>query len=84
MLRSCRSTPTTGGAETLHALHQIRPDLPVIVSSGFTEADSVPRLGDASADAFIQKPWRADDVIRLIGSLMAQHRARWETEAVLS
>jgi ligand-binding sensor domain-containing protein/signal transduction histidine kinase/ActR/RegA family two-component response regulator len=76
--------PRLSGAETLRALRQVRPDLPVIVSSGFTEADSVPRLGDASADAFIQKPWRTDDLIRLIGSLMAQHRERWETEAVPS
>ena len=51
--------PRLGGVETCVELKKIRPDLPVILSSGYdVEAATSRFTGDEGFDGFIQKPYK--------------------------
>ena len=54
--------PRLGGGETLDALRELRPDLPVILSSGYAEQTVNSRLDDRLT-TFIQKPYRPQELI---------------------
>ncbi|MGB3049624.1 MAG: response regulator [Polyangiales bacterium] len=47
--------PRMGGAETLQALRAIRPDIPVIICTGYNEDPSFQATGTS---AFLQKPFK--------------------------
>lgn len=57
--------PGMSGEETLQHLRAILPELPVILSSGYNEAEATCRLTGKGLAAFIQKPYSA--------SRLAQH-----------
>ncbi len=50
--------PVLSGEETLRELRAIRPQVRVIVSSGYNEIEALRRFGDGVA-GFLQKPYRA-------------------------
>lgn len=61
-----------GGAELFHELRQIRPDLPVVICSGYSHNLIVEDLLNAGADDFIQKPFdlmTLNEKIRIILAL---------------
>jgi PAS domain S-box-containing protein len=62
------SMPHMGGAETLRRLRAIRPELPVLMMSGYTEQSVAPRFGDSGPGptAFLQKPFLAEDLIAVL------------------
>ena len=47
--------PRMGGAETLHGLRAIRPDIPVIICTGYNEDPNFEATGPS---AFLQKPFK--------------------------
>ena len=49
--------PDLPGEEVLRRLREIRPDLPVVVSSGHGEAEVMQRFKGQSVQAFLQKPY---------------------------
>ncbi|MGE5569868.1 MAG: GAF domain-containing protein [Rhodospirillales bacterium] len=51
--------PVMSGEETLAELTRIRPDVRVIVSSGYNELEAVRRFRGAAVAGFIQKPYTA-------------------------
>ncbi len=58
--------PAPDGAETVRRLRAERPDLPLVMMSGYTEDDVTPRLAGQGA-RFLQKPFTPDalrDAIR--------------------
>jgi PAS domain S-box-containing protein len=50
--------PHMDGAETFQALRALRPDLKVILSSGYTEQDISTRFAGLGLTGFIQKPYQ--------------------------
>lgn len=62
------SMPRMGGAETLRQLRAMRPALPVVMMSGYTEEDVAPQFGNTGpgATAFLQKPFMAEDLISIL------------------
>jgi signal transduction histidine kinase/CheY-like chemotaxis protein len=58
--------PHLGGEETFRELRRIRPDLPVVLSSGFTEQEVLDRFEGESFAGFVQKPALAKTVIAKI------------------
>jgi signal transduction histidine kinase/CHASE1-domain containing sensor protein len=52
--------PGLSGEETLRILHELRPHLPVILMSGYSESDILSRLGQHGAVDFLQKPFELD------------------------
>jgi PAS domain S-box-containing protein len=57
--------PGMSGEEALRQLRGIRRDVPVVVSSGYTEAEVLQRFGD-SIDGFLHKPYVITDLARAV------------------
>ena len=57
--------PDMSGAVTLEELRRIRPDLPVLLSSGYTQTDALPATMPV-ASGFIQKPYRPAELVDAI------------------
>ncbi|MES1260177.1 MAG: response regulator [Acidobacteriota bacterium] len=52
--------PIMGGDEAFDQIRQIRPDVLVVLLSGFEEEEAFRRFGDKSLQGFIKKPFTAD------------------------
>jgi signal transduction histidine kinase/CheY-like chemotaxis protein len=65
------SMPNMNGEETFKGLHRIRPDVPVILSSGFSESDIDGRFADKHPAGFIQKPYRPQTLLQVVASILA-------------
>jgi signal transduction histidine kinase/CheY-like chemotaxis protein len=59
--------PRMGGAETLQAIRAIRPDIPVILCSGYDEDHAL--KGDSSS-AFLQKPFKLSTLINKLEEVL--------------
>ena len=55
--------PVLGGAETLHELRRLRPDLRVILSSGYDEHQATARIAHQEVVGFLPKPYLPTDLI---------------------
>jgi PAS domain S-box-containing protein len=62
------SMPRMGGQETFRRLRQRRPDLPVIMMSGYTEQTVAPQFTGSGPGltAFLQKPFLAEDLMEIL------------------
>jgi len=62
------SMPRMGGAETLRRLREIRPNLPILMMSGYTEQVVAPQFSNTGPGitAFLQKPFLAEDLITVL------------------
>jgi len=58
--------PTLDGLTVLERMREIRPDLPVVLSSGWTEEEISGRLGGRKGVRFLQKPYRAEALIEAL------------------
>jgi signal transduction histidine kinase/CheY-like chemotaxis protein len=58
-----RTMPGLDGLELLERLRTLRPNLPVILSSGYTEERSSTRLRELGVDAVLHKPWSPRDLV---------------------
>ena len=62
--------PGLDGAETYERLRQMRDDVRVVVSSGYSEEDAVTRLGSGPGISFVQKPYRRADLLSVVRSVL--------------
>jgi two-component system, cell cycle sensor histidine kinase and response regulator CckA len=60
------SMPGLTGEETFHALRSINPEVKVILSSGYSEAEVSRRFQDSQIVDFVQKPYDVGDFLELI------------------
>jgi PAS domain S-box-containing protein len=60
------SMPVMNGVECLRRLRNIKPDVPVLLSSGFSEAEAARRFQSAGATNFLQKPYTAQHLAVLV------------------
>ena len=58
--------PGLDGAETLRELRRIRPDVRVIVATGYAECEVAPSFPEQPPDALLQKPYRLDHLRELV------------------
>lgn len=58
--------PHLSGDEAYREMRRIRPDVPVIVSSGFSQKEVMHRFAGKQLHGFIQKPYRAEDLAGVI------------------
>ena len=63
--------PVMGGEETLRHLLRIRPDVPVILTSGYSQGEAMRRMQDKGISAFLQKPFTVDHVVAKLRNLLA-------------
>ena len=64
--------PRMNGWETLAALRKISPDIPVILSSGYDEAQVMADEHTEQPNAFLGKPYRSKDLAETIRSVLAK------------
>ena len=62
--------PKMNGEETFRALRCIRPDVRVILSSGYAEESAIERLAGARPAGFIQKPYQLDALTAVLRRVM--------------
>ncbi|HWR51931.1 MAG TPA: PAS domain S-box protein [Bryobacteraceae bacterium] len=58
--------PVMGGEETLRGLREIRPDVRVILSSGYNEVQAISRFQGQGLDGFLQKPYTATRLVEVV------------------
>jgi PAS domain S-box-containing protein len=66
--------PDMGGGETFDIIHQRRPELPVLLCSGYSLDDKAAKILDRGCDGFIQKPF---DLDRLSHRIREIFKRRW-------
>ena len=67
--------PEMPGSETFKRIRQIRPDLPVVVSTGYSSSQALRSTLDQGAEAFLPKPYRLDELSRVIAQLVKARQA---------
>jgi CheY-like chemotaxis protein len=58
--------PRMDGREAFHAMHALDPSVPVVLSSGYTEADSLQTMSGQGPAGFIQKPYQIKELRLLV------------------
>jgi CheY-like chemotaxis protein len=58
--------PRMDGREAFQAIHDLDPTVPVVLSSGFSEQDSLGTLSGQGPAAFMQKPYRIKELKLLL------------------
>ncbi len=58
--------PRMDGREAFRAMHDLDPSVPVVLSSGFTEQDSIQTLSGHNPAAFIQKPYQIKELRQML------------------
>jgi CheY-like chemotaxis protein len=62
--------PGLSGRETYQALRRIRPDITVIVTSGYTKEIARERFGRNKFDGYLQKPYNIDNLRELMHTVL--------------
>ncbi|MEM7034605.1 MAG: PAS domain S-box protein, partial [Chloroflexota bacterium] len=60
------SMPGLSGEETLKQLKQVNPDVSVLISSGYSEIEILPRFIDQDVVGFLQKPYQAQKLLERV------------------
>jgi PAS domain S-box-containing protein len=63
--------PVMSGEETLKHLKALRPDLPVVLSSGYNEMEVARMFGDQGLAGFLQKPYSATRLAKQVKIALA-------------
>ena len=61
-----QTMPRMSGTDTFRAIRRLRPELPVILSSGFSEEEVGDILQAEGLEGFLQKPYRLADLERVV------------------
>jgi PAS domain S-box-containing protein len=64
--------PVMGGKEAFEKILEIRPSVPVILSSGYTERDATTRFVKMRPAAFVQKPYVLIELVRKLHDVLAK------------
>jgi PAS domain S-box-containing protein len=62
--------PVMGGEETLAGLKKLRPDVPVLLSSGYSEWEAMRLFGAKGLTGFIQKPYPPSRLVETLRSAL--------------
>ncbi len=67
--------PVMGGEEALRRIQSVRPDVPVVLTSGFNEQEAVRRFAGKRLAGFLQKPFTAHQLAQAIRSAVGAHES---------
>jgi CheY-like chemotaxis protein len=70
------SMPAMSGEETFRRLRAIRPDVKVILSSGYNEVEAISRFTGKGLAGFIQKPYTGAQLGETVASVSKQEAGR--------
>ncbi len=60
--------PVMSGGEAYLQIKQIRPDIPIVLSSGYDEAQAVEQFGEKDLAGFVQKPYLISQLLKVVKS----------------
>jgi len=63
--------PVMSGEETLERMRSLRTDIPIILSSGYNEAEALRRFEGKGLAGFLQKPYKAAALATMIGNVIS-------------
>ncbi len=64
--------PEMNGKECYYALRQLKPDVKVLISSGFTREEDIGKLKEEGLAGFIRKPFRTVMLSKLVDNLISK------------
>jgi PAS domain S-box-containing protein len=64
--------PTLGGEEAFRAMRQMRPDVRVVLMSGFSSHELASRYGSEGMAGFIQKPFRVEELQACLTTILSR------------
>ena len=62
--------PRMGGAEAFRRIRQLSPTCPVLLTSGYTQKESLESLVDLPPDGFLQKPFRIRELVAKVREVL--------------
>src|SRR6266581_9114678 len=62
--------PFMDGEETFHRLREIRPDVPIVLCTGFIQRHRLDRLMKAGLAGFLRKPLAPDEIVEHVRGLL--------------
>jgi len=62
--------PRMGGAEAFRRIRALRPGVCVLLTSGYTQKESMESLADLPPDGFLQKPFRVRELVAMARNLL--------------
>jgi CheY-like chemotaxis protein len=68
--------PFMDGEETFHRLREIRPDVAVMICTGFIQNDRLERLMSAGLSGFLRKPFAPDEIAGQVRSILESAKYR--------
>jgi DNA-binding NtrC family response regulator len=71
--------PRQSGLDLLRALGERRPDLPVVIMTGYASAEAMARARECGASAFLPKPFDEAELLDATKGAMADVSARRES-----
>ena len=71
-----QTMPHLTGADLARALRDLRPDIPIILCTGYSQTMMAEQAAQLGLDAFCMKPLRIRDLEVTIRRVLTQHRAR--------
>ena len=70
------------GEETFHRLRKLDPEVLVLLNTGFIDKDRLERMLSEGIAGFLRRPYRPDEVVSQIQSILTAARRRRRDEAV--
>jgi DNA-binding response OmpR family regulator len=64
--------PDLGGREVFNELRQLNPQLPVLVTSGYTHEIASRRVDTLERTGFVQKPFEPEDLLASVAALLGR------------
>ena len=64
--------PVMGGEQAFDLLRSIKPDVPILLASGYDEIDALARTADKNFAGFLQKPFDVNRLIEAVGSVLVR------------
>jgi len=64
--------PVMGGEEALARIKRIRPDVPVVICSGYNEVESM-RFNENDVAGIVKKPFTAKQLVDQLKSALERH-----------
>ena len=64
--------PVMNGEDALREFQEVRPNVPIILSSGFSEVEALKRFADSGIAGFVQKPYTATTLARKLKQALKQ------------
>jgi PAS domain S-box-containing protein len=64
--------PVMGGEECFLQMRKIRPDMKIILCSGFSSEETIEKMKTCNVDGFLRKPYTRGEISRVISSVMGR------------